>query len=75
MDVKQWVDNWQKVGSILEQRENESLRSPDYQEGLKNLTPMFHWVCAHAEPRETSGLVEQQRFFAKIRKQMETENS
>jgi len=50
-DVAQWVDRWQKVGPILEQLEKETLQSPDYHERLKELLPMFHWVCAHAEPR------------------------
>ena len=70
MDAKQWVDNWKRVGPILEQIEAEELRAPDYHERLKNLLPMIHWVCDHAEPTTTSGLVEQQRWFMKMREQI-----
>jgi len=70
-DMKEWVENWKRVGPILEQIEMEALRAPDYHERLKNITSMLNWVCACAEPRKTSGLVEQQRFFMKMREQME----
>jgi len=74
-DMKQWVDRWRNVGPILEQLEKKALQAPDYQEGLVKLVPMLQWVCARAVPRETSGLVEQQRLFAKMRERMEREKS
>ena len=34
MDMKQWVENWKRVGPILEQIKAEELRTPDYHERL-----------------------------------------
>ena len=67
MDMKQWVDNWKRVGPILEQIEAEELRAPDYEKGICNFAPLLDWCCKHAEPRMSSGLVEQQRWFMKAR--------
>jgi len=69
MDMKQWVENWKRVGPILEQLKYEELRAPDYDKGLADFIPMLDWACANAEPREISGLVEQQRFFARTHEQ------
>lgn len=71
LDTKHWVDNWNRVGPMLEKLESESLRSPDYGDGLKAFLPTLEWVCNHAVPRKTSGLVEQQRLFAKLRERRE----
>ena len=67
MDAKQWVENWKRVGPILEQIEAEELRAPDYEKGIRNFSPLLDWCCKHAEPRMSSGLVEQQRWFMKAR--------
>ena len=71
MDMKQWVENWKRVGPILEQIKAEELRSPDYHKELEGLLPMCDLACAQTEPQKTSGLVEQQRLFAKMREQTE----
>jgi len=65
--AKQWVENWKRVGPILEKIKAEELRNPDYHKELEGLLPMCDLACAHAEPSKTSGLVEQQRLFAKMR--------
>jgi len=65
-DMKEWVENWKRVGPILEQILAEELRAPDYEQGLGEFLPMLDWACMHAQPRETSGLVEQQRLFMKM---------
>ena len=69
IDAKQWVENWKRVGPILEQIKAEELRAPDYHEKLERLLPMCDLACTQAEPRKTSGLVEQQRLFMKLREQ------
>ena len=67
MNTKQWVENWNRVGTILEQIEAEALRSPDYEAGLADFVQMLDWCCKNNEPKNESGLVEQQRFFMKAR--------
>jgi len=66
--AKQWVDNWNRVGTILEQIETEDLRSPEYEKGLSGFAPLLDWCCQRGEPNTTSGLIEQQRLFMQARK-------
>ncbi|MDR3233998.1 MAG: hypothetical protein LBT46_10120 [Planctomycetaceae bacterium] len=65
---KQWVDNWKRVGPILEQIEAEELRALDAQEAIQRIISLCDWCCERAEPTKTSGLVEQQWIFAKAGK-------
>lgn len=67
-DMRQWVENWKRVGPILEQIEAEELRDPNYDDGLRDFIPLLDWCCDRAQPRTTTGLVEQQRYFSKARK-------
>ena len=73
-DMKPWVENWKRVGPILEQIKAEELRAADYHKELAGLLPMCDLACDHAEPSKTSGLVEQQRLFMKMREQMGEKN-
>ena len=72
MDEKQWVENWKRVGPILEKIEAEELRSKTNHEAIQRLMPMIDWHIAHAAPTTTSGLIEQQRLFQKLRRQPQT---
>ena len=67
LTTKQWVDTWNKAGQVLEQIKAEELRAMDAQEVIRQIMPMCDWCIEHSEPRTTSGLVEQQRYFAKMR--------
>jgi hypothetical protein len=67
MTAKQWGEHWQRVGSILEQINAEELRAMDAQEAIQKILPMCDWCFENSEPRTTSGLVEQQRYFAKMK--------
>ena len=67
MTPKQWVDNWRRVGPLLEQINAEELLSMDAREAIRKIMPMCDWCFEHSEPRTTSGLVEQQHYFAKMR--------
>ena len=53
MDMKQWVENWKRVGPILEQIKAEELRAPDYHKQLEGLLPMCDLACAQAAPSKT----------------------
>lgn len=69
-EMKNWLENWKRLGPILEKIEAEELRGQDYNDGLEGFIPLLNWCCKHAEPRTTSGLVEQQRYFMKARQKM-----
>jgi hypothetical protein len=49
----------------------EELWKPDYHKELEGLLGMIDLACKQSEPSKTSGLVEQQRLFMKMREQME----
>ena len=74
MTAKQLVENWKREGPILEQIKAEELRAPDYHKELEGLLPMCDLACAHAEPSKTSGLIEQQRIFSKMRERAGVKN-
>jgi len=73
-DMKEWVENWKRVGPILEQIKAEELRAHDYHKELAGLLPMCDLACAQTVPSKTSGLVEQQRLFMKMREQEGVKN-
>jgi hypothetical protein len=66
--MKQWVDNWKRVGPVLDRIKAEELRSPEYENGLDAFAPLLDWCCEHSEPDNETGLIEQQRIFMKARK-------
>ena len=71
MTTKEWVDNWKRVGPILDQIKAEELRAMDAQEAIRQILPLCEWGIKHSEPRTTSGLVEQQRYFSKMREKQQ----
>lgn len=66
--VRQWVRNWQKVGPILELLRDEEIRNTDTAAAIEALSDAFESARLHWTPPKTSGLVEQQRWFARLRK-------
>ena len=71
MHTKAWVDNWKRVGPILERIEAEELRRWETKDAIRRLMPMIDWCCERAVPRTTSGMIEMQRFFTMIRNRRE----
>lgn len=67
MTPKEWVENWKQLGPILEQIETGELQTMDHQAEISAIMEMCDWNIDHFEPEKTSGLVEQQRLFAKLR--------
>jgi len=65
--VRQWVRNWQVVGPILERLRSEALRNADTASAIEQLSDAFESARLHWTPPTTSGLVEQQRLFARLR--------
>jgi len=65
--VRQWVRNWQVVGPILERLRDEAIRNADTATAIEQLSDAFESARLHWTPPTTSGLVEQQRLFARLR--------
>jgi len=74
MDVetgrKLFVEHWKRVGPLLERFEHEELRNSNWDDNWEQVDGLlqFGFDMASGEVPITSGLVEQQRLFAKARR-------
>lgn len=68
-NAKRWVEIWKQAGQRLEEIERQRLRSFCYEDHVAEVDEMLELASRFAKPRSTSGLVEQQRLFARLRKQ------
>jgi hypothetical protein len=68
--VRQWAANWKRVGPILEKIRYDELRAMTEEESATSLNMLadFALNLPDQKARTTSGFVEQQRRFMKIRK-------
>lgn len=64
---RQWVRNWEAVGPVLEKLRAEAIRRTDTALVIEQLSDAFESARRHWSPPATSGLVEQQRLFARLR--------
>ncbi len=69
--MRYWVEHWKRVGPELERIKREELRALTAEEGTARALRVMDSRSRHsrkaAKLRQTSGLVEQQRIFAKAR--------
>jgi len=65
--MREWVRTWKEYGPELELIRLREVRDPDNLLTLQLLTRNFNQATSTQPPRESSGLVEMQRLFAKLR--------
>jgi hypothetical protein len=65
--VRQWVRNWEAAAPILERLRDEAIRNSDTATAIEQLSDAFESARRHWPASPTSGLVEQQRLFARLR--------
>jgi hypothetical protein len=65
--TRQWVQNWEAVGPVLERLRAEEIRNCDTARAIEQLSDAFESARREWSPPPTSGLVEQQRLFARLR--------
>ncbi len=67
-DIKKWMATWRQAASALTQLKKKELQAVDYYEKNRRiLDEMLQYACQHRQERLSSGLVEQQRWFMKLR--------
>jgi hypothetical protein len=66
-NLKRWVETWKQAGPRLEAIERQRLRNYCYEDHAAEIDELLEIAYRFAQPRPTSGLVEQQRWFAKLR--------
>lgn len=66
--VRAWVGTWQKAGPELENLRSAELSTMDAPAAaaLESLESAFNYAVHSLPPRPSSGLVEMQRYFAKL---------
>lgn len=62
-----WVETWKKAGIALESIKKNELLSFNYNENLEIIDQMLQWAVEHQNIKLTSGLVEQQYYFMKLK--------
>lgn len=67
--MKRWVDQWKVTGPELERIKKEELRAMTDEEALRRVQRVMNSRARHASEGvragESSGLIEQQRIFAR----------
>jgi hypothetical protein len=65
--IRRWVGTWRKAGPELEAIRRKEIREADNLEVLKALESAFNHAVRATPLRPSSGLVEMQRWLAKLR--------
>ena len=66
--LRQWVETWKRAGNELDQIRRREIESVDTREAVRQLFGPAATILSNLPPRLTSGLVEQQAWFAKLRR-------
>jgi hypothetical protein len=64
--IRKWLAGWQTAGLVLERLRVEAIRNSDTAAAIEQLSDAFESALRHYPPSATSGLVEQQRLFARL---------
>jgi len=63
--LREYVERWKWLGPVLEEIRRREIESSDTQASIRRLFPETRF--SHLPKRTTSGLIEQQVWFAKLR--------
>ena len=67
-DAKKWIQAWRSAGQALERVRRDELRALDGRKALALLTGPADYRKEPRKARTSSGLVEQQKWFMKARR-------
>ena len=66
--MRRWVETWKLAGPELEAIRRKEIEKMNVHQQLAALECAFNHATRTLPPRETSGLVEMQKWFAKLRR-------
>jgi hypothetical protein len=66
--IRLWVETWEKAGPELEAIRIREIREADNLKVLEMLEGAFNHAARTLPPRPSSGMVEMQAWFAKLRR-------
>jgi hypothetical protein len=64
---RQWVQAWQRAGPLLAKLRREEIRQADTAAAILQLEDAFQAALRQHQLPQTSGLVEQQKWFARLK--------
>jgi hypothetical protein len=65
--VRRWIHDWEAVAPTLDRLRGAAIRNADTAAAIEQLSDAFESARRQWRPPATSGLVEQQRWFARLR--------
>ena len=66
--IKKWVDSWDRAHIELNAVKSIEMNKESYLfDSLSSLADLFNYAITNSSPSTTSGLVEMQKYFAKLR--------
>ena len=66
--IRRWVQTWKEAGPELEAIRRREIREPDNLQALASMESAFNHAARTMPPRPSSGMVEMQEWFAKLRR-------
>ena len=66
-NAQQWIENWKRASVALKAVKRHELRTYDLTKNQAIVDGMLQWAFENRELRLSSGLVEQQRLFMKMK--------
>jgi hypothetical protein len=66
--ARRWVETWKEAGPQLDALRRREIREADNLQVLALLEGAFNHALHSLPPRESSGMVEMQAWFAKLRR-------
>lgn len=67
-DIRRWARAWKEAGPELERIRLREVREEDNRRSLELLAPAFEHAVRTQPPEPTSGLIEMQRYLARLRR-------
>lgn len=65
--TKRWIDAWAAAAPVLQQVRDADIRAADTTSMIECTAGLFRDAAKNFPPKPTSGLIEQQRWFMKLR--------
>ena len=65
--LRAYAARWQRAAPLLDAQRDEDVRRTDTPAAIASFARLWHLALAQSPPPDTSGLVEQQRLFRKLR--------
>ena len=66
--LKEYAERWKRLGPLLEAQREEDVRQSDTVSNIAAFGRLYAMAVVASPPLPTSGLVEQQRWFANLRR-------